>query len=99
MPQTLSRRGLLQTFAAVGSTLAVPTVLLGAGKATAIRIGALASDVSAEPLYAQAQGLYARGGIEPQIETLSNGGAIIAAVAAGTLGSRFGEFEFVCGAA
>jgi NitT/TauT family transport system substrate-binding protein len=98
MTQTLNRRRLLRTFAAAGSVLAVPTVLLAAGKATVIRIGALASDVSAEPLYAEAQGLYARGGLEPQIETLSNGGAIIAAVASGSLDIGFANLTSIAAA-
>jgi NitT/TauT family transport system substrate-binding protein len=59
-----------------------------AGPAT-IRIGVVASDVSAEPHYAAAAGIYERAGLVPQIETLSGGGAIIAAVASGALDVGF----------
>ena len=56
---------------------------------TRIRIGVVASDVSAEPYYAEAAGFYERAGLAAQIETLAGGGAIIDAVASGALDVGF----------
>lgn len=98
MAHTITRGGLLRTLATAGVALAVPTPLLAATKTMTVRIGALGSDVSAEPLYAEAQGFYAHGGFEPQIQTLANGGAIIAAVASGALDIGFGNLTSIAAA-
>jgi NitT/TauT family transport system substrate-binding protein len=96
MTFTITRGRMLRTLAATGAALAVPTPLFAATKP--IRVGVLASDVSAEPLYAQAQGFYARVGFEPQIQTLANGGAIIAAVVSGAFDVGFANLTSIAAA-
>lgn len=98
MTCTISRGRLLGTLGAAAAVLSAPLPLRAAGKAEALRIGAVASDVSAEPVYADAQGFFARAGLDPQIQTLANGGAIIAAVASGALDVGFGNLTSIAAA-
>lgn len=84
----MNRGALLAGGAALLGAAAIPPHAR-AGAATRIRIGVVASDVSAEPYYAEAAGFYERAGIAPQIETLAGGGAIIDAVASGALDVGF----------
>lgn len=93
---SISRARALGSFAAAAAAVALPTPLLAAGKP--IRIGSLASDVSAEPLYAQAEGFYARGGLDAVISTLANGGAILAAVVGGALDVGFANLTSIAAA-
>jgi NitT/TauT family transport system substrate-binding protein len=60
-----------------------------AADATLVRIGVVASDVSAEPYYGEAGGFFRRAGLQSQIEPLAGGGAIIDAVASGSLDVGF----------
>ncbi|HEX3465337.1 MAG TPA: ABC transporter substrate-binding protein [Candidatus Elarobacter sp.] len=92
----MKRHDLLLALGGAAAALAVPVTARAAGKP--VRIGVVASDVSAEPLYAEAQGLYARAGLESQITTLANGGAIIAAVASGALDVGFGNLTSIAAA-
>jgi NitT/TauT family transport system substrate-binding protein len=50
-----------------------------------VRIGALAIDSSAEAFYGTDTGIFANGGFTPQVTTLTNGAAIMAAVVGGDL--------------
>ena len=96
MNSTISRAAMLRSAAAAGAALALPA-RARAGTAT-LRIGTLASDVSAEPVYAEALGFYAHAGITPQVQTLANGGAIIAAVASGALDVGFANLTSIAAA-
>lgn len=92
----ITRERLLASLAALAA-VSVPHPLFAANKTT-VRIGALPSDVSAEPRYAQAQGFYAKAGIDAQIQTLANGGAIVAAVASGALDIGFANLTSIAAA-
>jgi NitT/TauT family transport system substrate-binding protein len=81
----VKRGALLVGAAALG---AASTLRAQAADAT-VRIGVVASDVSAEPYYADAGGFYHRVGLQAQIEALPGGGAIIDAVASGSLDIGF----------
>jgi NitT/TauT family transport system substrate-binding protein len=88
-----------RALAALGGAAAVATWPRTArAAAKTIRIGVVASDVSAEPIYAEAQNLYARAGLEPQIQALPNGGAILAAVAGGALEIGFANLTSIAAA-
>ncbi|HTJ24826.1 MAG TPA: ABC transporter substrate-binding protein [Candidatus Limnocylindria bacterium] len=80
------RRGAL--LAGAAAFAAASTLRARAAEGT-VRIGVVASDVSAEPYYADANGFYARAGLQAQIEALAGGGAIIDAVASGSLDVGF----------
>ena len=93
----------LRSLGAAASALAMPALALGVPRtaraaAKPVRIGVVASDVSAEPIYADAQGMYARAGLEAQIQTLANGGAIIAAVASSALDVGFANLTSIAAA-
>ncbi|MEA2719705.1 MAG: NitT/TauT family transport system substrate-binding protein [Candidatus Eremiobacteraeota bacterium] len=94
----VTRAGVLRALGAAGAALAVPAVARAAGKNVTVRIGTIASDVSAEPLYADAQGIFGRGGLDAQISALANGGAIIAAVASGALDAGFANLTSIAAA-
>lgn len=53
--------------------------------APVVRIGALAIDSSAEAFFGTDTGIFANGGFTPQVTTLTNGAAIMAAVVGGDL--------------
>ena len=91
----LNRRDLLVALAVAGGTLAVPSIARAAGK---IRIGAIASDVSAEPLYAEMQGFFRKFELDVAIQTFPNGGAIIAGVASGALDTGFANLTSIAAA-
>lgn len=99
----MKRYEVLRALGGAASALTLPAVTLGvppparaAGKA--VRVGVVASDVSAEPIYAEAQGMYARAGLDAQIQTLANGGAIIAAVASSALDVGFANLTSIAAA-
>lgn len=96
MITTFTRGRILGTLAAASAALAFPTPLRAAGKP--LHIGILGSDVSAEPLYAEALGLYAREGFDAKIDTLANGGALIAAVASGAFDIAFANLTSIAAA-
>jgi NitT/TauT family transport system substrate-binding protein len=57
---------------------------------TPIRVGQLGNtDASAEPLYAQASGIYKKYGLDATTTAFTGGGAIIAAIAGGSLEAGF----------
>lgn len=97
MKHTMTRGRLLGTLACAGAAWTVPAPLRAADR-TAIAIGTLVSDVSAEPLYAQAQGFFTRAGFDAKVQTLANGGAIIAAVASGALDTGFANLTSIAAA-
>jgi NitT/TauT family transport system substrate-binding protein len=94
----MRRAETLAGMAAIGALLSAPAVVRAAAKTTPIRIGVVPTDVSAEPLYAEVQGFYAKAGLEPQLQTLANGGAIIAAVASGSLDVGFANLTSIAAA-
>jgi len=67
-----------------GSMLAARPAF-GQSAAPAVRIGALTIDSSAEAYYGTDTGIFANAGFAPQVTTLTNGAAIMAAVLAGDL--------------
>jgi NitT/TauT family transport system substrate-binding protein len=83
----------------VGIRLAalVALILFAAGPATlgaqdlaTVRVGDLGySDASSEPLYGEAAGIFQRNGIDVKVTPLNGGGAIIAAIAGGSLEAGF----------
>jgi NitT/TauT family transport system substrate-binding protein len=81
----VKRGALLAGAAALGAASTLPAQAAD----VTVRIGVVASDVSAEPYYADAGGFYRRAGLQAQIEALSGGGAIIDAVASGSLDVGF----------
>lgn len=95
MNSSITRERMLASIAAVVA-FGLPTRLLATSKI--IRIGAIASDVSAQPHYAQAQGFYRRAGLDAQVSTFPNGGAIIAGVASGALDVGFGNLTSIAAA-
>lgn len=76
-----SRAAALTGIAAVA---AAPAVLRAADLAT-IRIGAQVTDATAEHIYAQALGMFPAAGLNAEISPLRNSGALVAAVAGGSL--------------
>lgn len=81
------------TFIAVlGSAAAAAAVPRGAvAQAAKLRMGAPVSDAFAEPFFAQAAGAFARIGFEIEAQNLSNAGAVVAAVAGGSLDLGVGD--------
>ena len=96
MRESMTRARLIGALGAAAAAACVPGRARAAG--ARVRIGALPSDVSAQPVYAQMQGFYAHGGLEAEIQTLANGGAIIAAVASGALDVGFGNLTSIAAA-
>jgi NitT/TauT family transport system substrate-binding protein len=77
----VKRRQVLAALAAAAGA-AVPAI----GRAAdPVRIVTSALDATAEPYYASDLGFFAEAGIDAQIQTLSNGAAVSAAVASGTV--------------
>jgi NitT/TauT family transport system substrate-binding protein len=63
---------------------------LGAQDLATVRVGDLGySDASSEPLYGEAAGIFQRNGIDVKVTPLNGGGAIIAAIAGGSLEAGF----------
>ncbi len=93
-----TRAHAVTTLAAATAALALPVRVRAASRPVAARVGSLASDVSAEPLYAQSEGFFARAGLDAQIQTLANGGAIISAVASGALDLGFANLTSIAAA-
>jgi NitT/TauT family transport system substrate-binding protein len=94
--RTVSRARALASLGAAAAAASVPRIGLAAAKT--LKIGIVASDVSAEPIYAEAQNLYAKAGFEPQIQALPNGGAILAAIAGGALDVGFANLTSIAAA-
>lgn len=92
----ITRRGAIASLSAVAAATLIPGFARAAGKP--IKIGVVASDVSAEPIYAEAQGLYAKAGLEPQIQPLTNGGAILSAIIGGALEVGFANLTSIAAA-
>ncbi|HEX3549805.1 MAG TPA: ABC transporter substrate-binding protein [Candidatus Elarobacter sp.] len=92
----MKRGRALTSLGAATVALAWPRATRAAGKP--IGIGIVASDVSAEPIYAEAQNLYAKAGLVPQIQALANGGAILAAVVGGALDLGFANLTSIAAA-
>ena len=65
-------------------------VRIGAQDLATVRVGDLGySDASSEPLYGEAAGIFQRNGLDVKVTALNGGGAIIAAIAGGTLDAGF----------
>jgi len=63
---------------------------LGAQDLATVRVGDLGySDASSEPLYGEAAGIFRRNGLDVKVTVLNGGGAIIAAIAGGSLEAGF----------
>lgn len=67
-------------------------------QATPVRIGVINTDVSSEPVYAEAEGFLQRAGLSPTIATLHNGKEALDALAAGSLDIDFANTVSVIGA-
>ena len=62
----------------------------GSQTLTSIRVGDLGyTDASSEPLFAQAAGIFKKYGLDAEVTTYTGGGAIIAAIAGGSLDVGF----------
>jgi NitT/TauT family transport system substrate-binding protein len=82
-------RPLAGVAAAVLFSAIVAAGALGQGL-TPIRVGDLGyTDASSEPLYAQSAGIFKKYGLDATVTTYNGGGAIIAAIAGGTLDAGF----------
>jgi NitT/TauT family transport system substrate-binding protein len=66
--------------------------------AETLRVGILGGDATAEPIYAQQSGIYARHGLDAQIGTYEGGAAIIAALIGGSLDMGFSNVVSVAAA-
>ena len=71
-------------------TLAVGPAMVRAQDLPIVRVGDLGySDASSEPLYGEASGIFRRNGLDAKVTVLNGGGAIIAAIAGGSLEAGF----------
>jgi NitT/TauT family transport system substrate-binding protein len=71
-------------------SLAAPPSTLGAQDLPVVRVGDLGyTDASSEPLYGSAAGIFRRNGLDVRVTALNGGGAIIAAIAGGSLEAGF----------
>jgi len=71
-------------------TLASGPVMLAAQDLPVVRVGDLGyNDASSEPLYGAAAGIFRRDGLDVKVSALTGGGAIIAAIAGGSLEAGF----------
>lgn len=99
MTPSMDRRRWLAACAAAGGAAALPAWLRAAEiKPAPVRIGVVATDVSAEPLYAEANGAFKRSGVSAQIQTVANGGAIISAIVGNALDVGFANLTSVAAA-
>lgn len=87
MRTPLSRATFVAGSAAMLGAAALP--LRTVAQSAKMRIGIVATDVSAEPYYAEAGGFFKKAGIDVEIQALPNGGAIISAIAGGALDAGF----------
>ncbi len=73
-----------------GIALAAGPATLGAQDLPVVRVGDLGyTDASSEPLYGAAAGIFRRDGLDVKVTVLNGGGAIIAAIAGGSLEAGF----------
>jgi NitT/TauT family transport system substrate-binding protein len=91
-----SRRRFLGALAAGAAVAcASPRAVRAAGT---IRVGAVASDVSGEPFYAEKQGFFRNAGLTVTTTAFTNGGTIIGAVASNALDVGFSNLTSVAAA-
>ncbi|HEV8022671.1 MAG TPA: ABC transporter substrate-binding protein [Candidatus Lustribacter sp.] len=77
-------------FAVILAALAFAPGALGAQDLPVMRVGTLGyNDASSEPLYGAAAGIFRRNGLDVKVSALTGGGAIIAAIAGGSLEAGF----------
>lgn len=76
--------------AALGATVAIPR--RARAQSNLIRVGAPFSDTFGAPFYAKEAGAFARAGFDFQVTSLSNAGAVAAAIAGGSLELGIGDF-------
>lgn len=81
------KRLLLGAFAL--AVCVVPQALEAQPSPAAIRIGVVNTDVSSEPVYAQAQGFFKQAALEPQITTFANGKQVLDGLASNALDVGF----------
>src|ERR1700744_1207472 len=85
----LPRSAALSLLAAGVATAAAP---LGAQTAlTPLRMGTPGGDAYAQPFFGTDNGFFAKAGFDPQISILNNAGAVVSAVAGGTLDIGMGD--------
>jgi NitT/TauT family transport system substrate-binding protein len=76
-------KGILASLAAFALSVALVSPVGAAD--TTLRVATTPIDVGAEVYYAQEMGFFKKAGLDVQIQTISNGGAIAAAVASGAI--------------
>ena len=81
-----------------GAVLTIPARAIAQTMRTTVRVGTIAIDNGAEVFYAQDRGLFEKAGLSVEITTMSNGGAIVAAVASGALDVGFSNLFSVVAA-
>ena len=81
---TLSRPAALSLFAA---SLASVAPLRAQTTLVPVKIATPGGDAFAEPFFGTDNGFFAKAGFDPQISILNNAGAVVAAVAGGTITS------------
>jgi NitT/TauT family transport system substrate-binding protein len=94
-PGTNRARFLALTASAAGA-LAAPSIVLGATEP--IRVGLVQSDVSGLAFFAQQQRFFAKAGVDAQIQSFTNGGSIIAAIASKALDVGFANLTSIAAA-
>src|ERR1700722_19979084 len=73
-----------------GVALAAAPATLAAQDLPVVRVGDLGyTDASSEPLYGEAAGIFRKNGLDVKVSALTGGGAIIAAIAGGSLEAGF----------
>jgi len=80
--RSIDRRAMLGLLAAIPGALALPA---GAASLTAVRIGVQPVESAGQTFYAKDLGWFEQAGLDVAITPLSNGGALVAAVIAGSL--------------
>jgi len=75
---------------ALGAAVAIPRRVRA--QSNVIRVGAPFSDTFGAPFYAKDAGAFARAGFDFQVTSLSNAGAVAAAIAGGSLELGIGDF-------
>jgi NitT/TauT family transport system substrate-binding protein len=93
MSLVIARSTLLTGAAAAFGTALLPQAGSAQAKRATVRVGVVPTDVSGEPYYADAEGIFRRAGLDAQVQTLSSGGAIVDAVAGGALDVGFSNLS------
>lgn len=101
----IARAGFLSSFSATATAAALAVTAAGmprvarAQTLAPVRIASLGNtDASSEPLYAQSTGIFKKHGIDAKTSSFTGGGAVVAAVAGGSIDIGFSNVVSAAGA-